>query len=117
MSGYLKKITVITMNDREWGYEFSIEREATSKIADNFYVIEGIEDGERFSVRYPVANVQKINETSYPISNNSLPIIQYDARPIHCRMRKKGEGKPYPKSGCESCGNGGLMGCPYGVHP
>lgn len=36
-----------------------------------------------------------------------------DARPSNCRNRMRDEGKAYPKSGCQSCGNGGLMGCPH----
>jgi hypothetical protein len=30
-----------------------------------------------------------------------------------CRNRLRNEGKPYPKSGCAHCGNGGMAGCPY----
>lgn len=36
-----------------------------------------------------------------------------DARPKNCRNRLKDERKAYPKSGCFSCGNGGLFGCPH----
>ena len=35
-------------------------------------------------------------------------------RPSMCRNRLKAEGKPYPKSGCYECGDGGMRGCPYG---
>lgn len=34
-------------------------------------------------------------------------------RPENCRNRLKSEGKAYPKSGCDSCGDGGIFGCPY----
>lgn len=34
-------------------------------------------------------------------------------RPMDCRNRLRDEGKPYPKSGCASCGDGGLRGCPH----
>lgn len=33
--------------------------------------------------------------------------------PGECRERLRLEGKMYPRSGCEVCGNGGLRGCPY----
>lgn len=36
-----------------------------------------------------------------------------DNRPALCRNRLRDEGKHYPRSGCKSCGNGGMMGCPY----
>lgn len=36
-----------------------------------------------------------------------------DTRPPICRNRLRDENKPYPKSGCGACGNGGLMGCPF----
>lgn len=36
-----------------------------------------------------------------------------DVRPSNCRNRLKDEGKSHPKSGCQSCQNGGLMGCPH----
>lgn len=36
-----------------------------------------------------------------------------DKRPANCRNRQRDEGKAYPRSGCESCKNGGLMGCPH----
>lgn len=36
-----------------------------------------------------------------------------DHKPANCRNRLRDEGQPYPKSGCASCGNGGLMGCPH----
>lgn len=36
-----------------------------------------------------------------------------EKRPANCRNRLRDEGKPYPKSGCASCGNGGMMGCPH----
>lgn len=34
-------------------------------------------------------------------------------RPLNCRNRLRDEGKAYPKSGCDSCGDGGLRGCPH----
>lgn len=34
-------------------------------------------------------------------------------RPTNCRMRLRDEGKPYPRSGCQSCERGGLRGCPF----
>jgi hypothetical protein len=34
-------------------------------------------------------------------------------RPANCRNRLRDEGKPYPRSGCLSCKDGGLRGCPY----
>lgn len=36
-----------------------------------------------------------------------------DTRPSNCRNRLRDEGKAYPRSGCASCGNGGLFGCRY----
>lgn len=37
-----------------------------------------------------------------------------DLRPINCRNRIRDEDvRPYPRSGCASCGDGGLRGCPY----
>jgi len=33
--------------------------------------------------------------------------------PSNCRNVLRDQGKSYPRSGCESCGNGGLFGCPY----
>jgi len=36
-----------------------------------------------------------------------------DKRPADCRNRLRDEGELYPRSGCASCGNGGLMGCPH----
>ena len=34
-------------------------------------------------------------------------------RPKTCRNRQRDEGQPYPRSGCDHCHNGGLMGCPF----
>lgn len=34
-------------------------------------------------------------------------------RPALCRNQLRAEGKPYPRSGCAVCRNGGLVGCPY----
>lgn len=34
-------------------------------------------------------------------------------RPNNCRNALRDAGKPYPKSGCAVCKDGGLMGCPY----
>lgn len=34
-------------------------------------------------------------------------------RPDSCRNELQAQGKPYPKSGCTVCGNGGMAGCPY----
>lgn len=36
-----------------------------------------------------------------------------DDRPALCRNRLKDEGKPHPRSGCNVCRNGGMMGCPH----
>lgn len=36
-----------------------------------------------------------------------------DARPANCRNRQRDEGKPYPRSGCDHCRDGGLRGCPF----
>lgn len=30
-----------------------------------------------------------------------------------CRNELRAQGKPYPRSGCAECGNGGIMGCPH----
>lgn len=35
------------------------------------------------------------------------------ARPPLCRNALRDAGKPYPRSGCDVCGKGGLLGCPY----
>jgi hypothetical protein len=37
----------------------------------------------------------------------------HSARPDNCTMALREAGKPAPKSGCDVCGNGGMMGCPY----
>ncbi len=34
-------------------------------------------------------------------------------RPANCRMALQAAGKPYPRSGCAVCKDGGLRGCPY----
>lgn len=34
-------------------------------------------------------------------------------KPASCRERLRLEGKPYPRSGCDSCHMGGMLGCPY----
>lgn len=34
-------------------------------------------------------------------------------RPALCRNALRDAGKPYPRSGCAVCRNGGLVGCPY----
>ena len=34
-------------------------------------------------------------------------------RPMNCRNRLRDEGRAHPKSGCDSCGDGGLRGCPH----
>lgn len=36
-----------------------------------------------------------------------------EKRPVNCRNRLRDEGKPYPKSGCNSCSFGGMTGCPH----
>lgn len=33
--------------------------------------------------------------------------------PSNCRMQQEHAGLPYPRSGCEVCFTGGLIGCPY----
>lgn len=35
--------------------------------------------------------------------------------PENCRERLRLEGKAYPKSGCASCGTGGMTGCPHKI--
>lgn len=40
-----------------------------------------------------------------------------DQRPANCRNRLKDEGMSYPRSGCASCGDGGLKGCPHERRP
>lgn len=47
------------------------------------------------------------------MTEKNSPALTGDARPANCRNVLRDEGKPYPKSGCASCGNGGLMGCPH----
>jgi len=44
------------------------------------------------------------------LTNAPLPAAD---RPANCRNRLRDEGKPYPRSGCSHCRNGGLMGCPF----
>jgi hypothetical protein len=44
---------------------------------------------------------------------SSPPQERVEARPDNCRNRLRDEGKAYPKSGCYSCGDGGLRGCPF----
>src|SRR5690606_22220461 len=39
--------------------------------------------------------------------------VTADARPSNCRNRLRDEGKAHPRSGCQSCGDGGLRGCPF----
>lgn len=39
--------------------------------------------------------------------------LHIEKRPANCRNRLRDEGKAYPKSGCLSCGTGGMTGCPY----
>lgn len=36
-----------------------------------------------------------------------------DNRPMNCRNRQRDLGFPYPKSGCQHCKTGGLLGCPF----
>ena len=36
-----------------------------------------------------------------------------ETKPSNCRNVLRDSGKPYPRSGCAVCKNGGLMGCPY----
>lgn len=36
-----------------------------------------------------------------------------EARPSNCRNRLRDEGQAYSRSGCASCKDGGLRGCPY----
>lgn len=38
-------------------------------------------------------------------------------RPANCRNRLRDDGKPYPRSGCAHCRNGGMVGCPYERSP
>ena len=38
-------------------------------------------------------------------------------RPTLCRNALRDAGKPYPRSGCVVCQNGGMMGCPYDHSP
>lgn len=45
------------------------------------------------------------------------PVEESEERPNNCREVLRKQGKPYPKSGCFSCGNGGLSGCPYPQPP
>lgn len=35
------------------------------------------------------------------------------ARPANCRNQLRDDGKPYPRSGCAVCKDGGMRGCPY----
>lgn len=34
-------------------------------------------------------------------------------RPDNCRNALRDAGKMHPRSGCDVCGNGGILGCPY----
>lgn len=38
-----------------------------------------------------------------------------EGRPANCRNRLRDEGEHYPRSGCDSCRNGGLFGCPHEI--
>lgn len=38
-----------------------------------------------------------------------------ESLPVDCRERLRLEGRAYPKSGCASCGTGGMTGCPHKI--
>jgi len=46
-----------------------------------------------------------------PVMSYGTPIVSH--LPTTCRERLRVEGKPYPRSGCSSCGGVALHGCPH----
>lgn len=52
----------------------------------------------------------QVEDQLQPLSTEEVFQLE---RPQNCRNRLRDEGQVYPKSGCDHCKNGGLMGCPY----
>lgn len=47
------------------------------------------------------------------VAHPGVPYGYGPERPDNCRNALRDAGKMHPRSGCDVCGNGGLMGCPY----
>lgn len=81
---------------------------------------------ERLSREFPIleghwsrgtggADVNLIIAVLYNALHDARQSARYESkpRPADCRNRLRDEGKPYPRSGCLVCKDGGLRGCPY----
>lgn len=95
-------------------HEFVADNLADSRVENGLYIIDYIatEDNAPNTVIYPLVNILKILETGFPEKEIGAG-READKRPVNCRNRQRDEGQAYPKSGCEYCRNGGLMGCPF----
>lgn len=97
-------------------HEFTEDNLADSRVENGLYIIDYLstEDNSPNTVIYPLVNILKIRETGFPEKEIGAgwetPI---DKRPENCRNRQRDSGQAYPRSGCEYCRNGGLMGCPF----
>ena len=66
------------------------------------YVSDEVPEGERDELAEKVCNLLNKNAEETKV-----------VLPPNCRENLRMNLKPYPKSGCDVCGNGGLHGCPY----
>jgi hypothetical protein len=66
-------------------------------------------------MEWQVKNVDAFDNWAYNDAHRLLAkIAKVEAgKPSNCRNALRDSGKPYPRSGCAVCKNGGLMGCPY----
>ncbi len=69
-----------------------------------------------------LCNQDMANMGNFSCGNNECPCRvnisfssgeEIERRPVTCRNRLRDEGEPYPRSGCQVCGNGGLVGCQF----
>lgn len=61
----------------------------------------------RFIAAAPLPRVPAPPPDPAPVASGEVE------RPSLCRNALRDAGKPYPRSGCAVCRNGGLVGCPY----
>ena len=67
-------------------------------------------DGERWML---LGNSSSFSPATIGEVGPRIPTPDEPWRPENCRNELQAKGKPYPRSGCAVCGNGGLAGCPY----
>lgn len=131
----LNDLSLTSMLRGAAGYDLASTAEFVAKTAEDvhaavraairlcqIHVSEAMDEStERRELRFAIFNALEmptINAREAAIAAQRLAVAlakpqRVEKRPANCRNRLRDEGKAYPKSGCASCGNGGIMGCPH----